>query len=56
MKDKLEQIWNEAVVAKFKVLSRLWPEGNKENHENLSQDNRSPDKDFNPEPPKYGGC
>jgi hypothetical protein len=36
----------------FKVLSRHPPGGTEENHENLSQDSWSPDRDLNPGPPE----
>jgi hypothetical protein len=35
MNDKSERIWKKSAVAQFKVLSRLSPVGNEENHENL---------------------
>jgi hypothetical protein len=32
MNDELERMWNEGVVAHFKVLSQHLPEGTEENH------------------------
>jgi hypothetical protein len=53
---ELERIWNEAIVAYFKVLSRHLPGGTEENHGNLSQDSRSPGRDLNSEPSEYEAC
>jgi hypothetical protein len=53
MNNGLIKIWKEAVLAKFKVLSRNLPEGTEKNHENLSQDRRSPSRDLNPGPAEY---
>jgi hypothetical protein len=36
----------------FKVLSRHLPGGTEENHENLSQDSRSPAESLNTRPPE----
>jgi hypothetical protein len=33
MNDELERMWKEAVVAKFKILSRYFSGGTEENHE-----------------------
>jgi hypothetical protein len=41
MKDKLEIMWKEYVVAEFRVQSRHLLGGTEENHETLSQDSRS---------------
>jgi hypothetical protein len=40
-------------VALFKVLSQHLPGRTGENHENLSQDSLSPDRDLNPGPSEY---
>jgi hypothetical protein len=39
----------------FKALPRNSPGGTDENHENLSQDSRSPDRDLNPGTPECEG-
>jgi hypothetical protein len=36
MSNELERIWEEPVVTYFKVLSRHFPEGTKENREHYS--------------------
>jgi hypothetical protein len=45
MNSEFESMLKEAVMAKFKVIFRHWPEGTEEDHENLSQDSRSPDRE-----------
>jgi hypothetical protein len=47
------KVRKEAVVAYFKALSRHLAGGTEEDHENLSEDLRSPGRDLNPGPPKY---
>jgi hypothetical protein len=41
------------VVIQFKVLSPYLLGGTEKNHENLSQDSRSPGRDLNPRRPEY---
>jgi hypothetical protein len=53
MNSEFESMLKEAVVAKFKVIFRHWPEGTEEDHENLSQDSRSPDRELNPWSSEY---
>jgi hypothetical protein len=53
MPNELERIWKEAVVAYIQLLPRHLPGGTGENHENLSNNSRSPVRDFNPGPPEY---
>jgi hypothetical protein len=50
---RLERIWKEAAVAKFKALSRHLTGGTEEKHKNLSLDSQSPGRDFNPGHPEY---
>jgi hypothetical protein len=50
---ELERMWKKADVAQCKVLLRYLPGGTEENHENLSQDNRSPGRDLGPGTPEY---
>jgi hypothetical protein len=38
MNNELERMWNEALVARFTVLSQLLAGENEENRENLSHD------------------
>jgi hypothetical protein len=40
-------------VAKFKVLSRHFPGGTEESHENVSPESRSSVRDFSPGPPEH---
>jgi len=40
----------------FKVLSQHLPGETEENHENLSHDSRSQDRDLNQGPPEYEAC
>jgi hypothetical protein len=47
---KLERIWKKAVVALFKVLFQHLPGGTEDN---LSQDIRSPGRNFKPRSPEY---
>jgi hypothetical protein len=49
----LGRIWKEAVVAKFKVLSRHLPVETEKMTKVLSQDSRSPGRGLNPGPPEY---
>jgi hypothetical protein len=49
--NKLERVWQEAVVAKFQVLSRHIPEGIEENHEKLYSECQG--RYLNREPSKY---
>jgi hypothetical protein len=48
MNDGVENIWVEAVMALFKVLSRHLPGRTGENYEHVKQDIRSPGRDLNP--------
>jgi hypothetical protein len=50
MNNALESIGKEAVVVRFKALSRRFPRDAEENHEEL-QDSRSVSPDFNLGPP-----
>jgi hypothetical protein len=43
----------ELSLPNFKVLYRHAPTGAEENHENFSQDSRSPGRDLNPRFPEY---
>jgi hypothetical protein len=43
----------EGVVAYLNVIYHHLSGGTEENHENLSQDIRSPGRDLNPVPPEY---
>jgi hypothetical protein len=47
--DKLETMRKEVIVAYVKVLCRHLRIETEENHENLSQDSRSPDRDLLPQ-------
>jgi hypothetical protein len=40
--NELERTWKEAVVAKFKVLSRIWLKRRRKTTENVSQDSKYP--------------
>jgi hypothetical protein len=52
MKNKLERIWKEAVVANFKVLLRNFGEGTEEKHEE-PQDTQSSSRELNLGTHKY---
>jgi hypothetical protein len=45
-------IWNETVVALFKVLSQHKPGATEEKHKNMSPDGWCLGRDFNPGPPR----
>jgi hypothetical protein len=51
--DELKRIWNEAVVAQFKVKSQHLPGGTEKTHKNFIYDNPSPGRDLNPGPSEY---
>jgi hypothetical protein len=53
MKNKLERIWEEAVVVHFKVLFGHFPAGNEKRTKNISQDSLSQDRDLKLVPPEY---
>jgi hypothetical protein len=49
--DQMQRMDHELIVAYFKVLPQNFPGGTEENHEILSQDNRSPGWVSNRRPP-----
>jgi hypothetical protein len=54
MNNEFKRIWNEVVMAQFKVLFQHFPGGtDKKTMKNLSRDSRSLSCDLNQRPPKY---
>jgi hypothetical protein len=52
-RDEFVRMWNEAIVAYFKVLFRYLPGGTEKNKEKDSQDRWSQGRNLNPGPPEY---
>jgi hypothetical protein len=51
--EELGRLWNETIMAYFKVPFCHMLEGAEENHEILSQDSQCPVRDLSQAPPEY---